>query len=185
MIWPQTKQNKTNPWRAVPENLHFNELPSQFSCTWLYRFKYAKSPGLDQCISVFPASSHRRNMFTFCSYTYICICQGNRNFIKLYCWCMPHFECSILFFVFFSRADYNSLSRFYDSPVGHNVWLVTNLVWGNPGYMCSPETWQILQSFAVIVIVWSCKPGLHLFPTRLLILLLTRLTFTRVFCAPL
>lgn len=31
-------------------------------------------------------------------------------------------------FLFFSRADFNSLSRFYDSPVGHNVWLVTNLV---------------------------------------------------------
>ena len=98
----QTKNHiKTNPWRAVPENLHFNELPSQFSCTWLYRFKYAKSPGLDQCISVFPASSHRRNMFTFCSYTYTCICQGNRNFIKLYCWCRLHFEFSILFFIFF------------------------------------------------------------------------------------
>ena len=88
-------------------------------------------------------------------------------------------------FLFFSRADFNSLSRFYDSPVGHNVWLVTNLVWGNPGYMCSPETWQILQSFAIIVIVWNCKPGLHLFPMCLLILLLTRFIFTCVLYAQL
>ena len=88
-------------------------------------------------------------------------------------------------FLFFSRADFNSLSRFYDSPVGHNVWLVTNLVWGNPGYMYSLETWQILQSFAIIVIVWNYKPGLRLFPMCLLILLLTRFIFTCVLYAQL
>lgn len=102
---PQAPLNglKKPLWRAVPENLHCNELPSQFSCTWLYRFKYSKGLGLDQCTSVFPASSHRRNMFTFCSYTHIRICQGNRNFVKLYCWCMLHFEFSILFLIFFQR----------------------------------------------------------------------------------
>lgn len=71
----------SNFWRAVPENLHCNELTSQFSCTWLYRFKYSKGLGLDQCTSVFPASSHRRNMFTFCSYTHILrICQVKQKF---------------------------------------------------------------------------------------------------------
>lgn len=67
-----------------------------------------------------------RNMFTFCSYTHIWICRGNRSFIRLYRWCRLHFEFSILFYCF-SKADSNSLNWFYDSPVGHTVPLVISL----------------------------------------------------------
>ena len=65
--------------------------------------------------------------------------------------------------------------------------------------MCSQQTRQVLQSFAIIVIVWNCKPGLHLFQFDWkfdfpifqigfskfsnLILLLTGLIFTCVVCS--